>query len=181
MSRALTEAILSSETRLTPRLGWLVTAGHWFGLDEGIVISAAWLGLLVAGCFLLVGLFCRPAAIVAWFLYLCSVKSGELFSYGVDNFTTIGLFYVLIAPLPDPFALDRKLRKKRTTDLERMGFSSRIAELTSVSSIFLAASPSLLAPTGGTAISVWRALTRPPFDIISPDFLIRLNLFPLSE
>ena len=129
MSRALTEAILSSETRLTPRLGWLVTAGHWFGLDEGIVISAAWLGLLVAaGCFLLVGLFCRPAAIVAWFLYLCSVKSGELFSYGVDNFTTIGLFYVLIAPLPDPVRPRSEASEEAHDRSGAHGFpSSRIA------------------------------------------------------
>ncbi len=175
VSRALTEAILSSETRLTPRLGWLVTAGHWLGLDEGIVISAAWLGLLVAGCFLLVGLFCRPAAIVAWFLYLCSVKSGELFSYGVDNFTTIGLFYVLIAPLPDPFALDRKLRKKRTTDPERMGFHRRVLQLHLCFVYFFGGIAKSFGADWWNGNSVWRALTRPPFDIISPDFLVRLE------
>ena len=94
------------------------------------------------GLLLLAGLFCRPAALVAWFLYLCSVKSGELFSYGVDNFTTIGLFYVLIAPLPDPFALDQKLRKKRMTDLERMGFHRRVLQLHLCVVYFFGASPS---------------------------------------
>lgn len=175
ISRALTEAILSSETRLTPRLGWLVTAGHWLGLDEGIVISAAWLGLLVAGCFLLVGLFCRPTAIVAWFLYLCSVKSGELFSYGVDNFTTIGLFYVLIAPLPDPFALDRRLRKKHATDPHRMGFHRRVLQIHLAVVYFFGGIAKCFGADWWNGNSIWRALTRPPFDLISPDFLIRFE------
>ena len=175
VSRALTEAILSSETRLTPRLGWLVTAGNWLGLDEGTVISSAWLCLLVAGCFLLVGLFCRPAAIVAWFLYLCSVKSGELFSYGVDNFTAIGLFYVLVAPLPDRFALDWKLRKKRAADPERMGFHRRVLQLHLCVVYFFGGIAKCLGADWWNGNSIWRALTRPPFDIISPDFLIRFE------
>ena len=175
MSRALTEAILSSETRLTPRLGWLVTAGHWLGLNEKIVISAAWLGLLVAGCFLLVGLFSRPAAIVAWFLYLCSVKSGELFSYGVDNFTTIGLFYVLVAPLPDPFALDRKLRKKRAIDPERMGFHRRVLQLHLCVVYFFGGIAKCFGADWWNGNSIWRALTRPPFDLIAPAFLLRFE------
>ena len=32
-------------------------------------------------------------------------------TYGVDNFATIGLFYLMFAPLPDRFALDY-VRKK---------------------------------------------------------------------
>ena len=35
-----------------------------------------------------------------WFIHLCAVKSVNLMTYGVDNFTTIGLFYLMFAPLP---------------------------------------------------------------------------------
>ena len=76
VNRALTEAILSSETEFTPRLGWLITAGQHIGLTEVTTLSLVWLGLVAAGLCLLAGLFSRCAAIGAWFLYLCSVKSG---------------------------------------------------------------------------------------------------------
>ena len=129
INRALTEAILSSETALTPRLGWLTGAGKHLGFAEATSLSLIWLGLFAAGLCLLAGLGCRFAAIGAWFLYLCSVKSGLLFSYGVDNFTTIGLFYLMIAPLPDAWSLDWKVGRKRWANPDRLGFHRRVLQL----------------------------------------------------
>ena len=85
INRALNEAILSAGTVVTPRLGWLVSLGEKVGLTETMVLSIIWLGLLAAGLGLILGLFSRPAAVTAWFLYLSSEKSGQLFAYGVDN------------------------------------------------------------------------------------------------
>ena len=64
ISRNLSEAILSLESPLIPRLGWLVTSGAQLGIGEVAVLSAIWICLLCAGCLLLAGLFSRPAAIV---------------------------------------------------------------------------------------------------------------------
>src|SRR6267143_1310335 len=72
-------------------------------LGEETVLSAAWICLVAAGCGLLAGLFCRCSAILAWFLHLCAAKSGAFVSYGVDNFMTIGLFYLMLSPLPDRY------------------------------------------------------------------------------
>ena len=175
VNRALAEAILSSETRLTPRLGWLVMAGHWFGLSEDMVLSLAWLVLLVAGGCLLVGVFRRPAAVIAWFLYLCSVKSGELLSYGVDNFTVIGLFYLMIAPLPNRLALPWKSRKRRRVDPERLGFHRRVLQLHLCVLYFFGGISKCLGSDWWNGISVWRALIRPPFNLIAPEILLRFT------
>src|SRR5207244_8134593 len=74
VSRDLAEALLSLESRIIPRLGWFVDLGKQFGFSETTVLNLSWCGLMLASIFLLLGLFCRAAAIASWFLHLCSVK-----------------------------------------------------------------------------------------------------------
>src|SRR4030095_12320490 len=71
ISRNLGEAILSLESHLVPRLGWLVTLGTHAGLREETVLSVTWICLLVSGCGLLMGLASRFSAILAWLFHLC--------------------------------------------------------------------------------------------------------------
>lgn len=171
--RTLTEAIVSSQTEFTPRLGWVIAIGDRLGGTESTVLSVVWFFLFATGCLLLLGLLCRPAAIIAWFLYLCSVKSGGLFAYGVDNFTTIGLFYLMIAPLPDEWSLDGRMRKKRVVDLERLGFHRRVLQLHLCLIYFFGGISKSLGVDWWNGNSIWRALTRPPFDLVPADVLIR--------
>src|SRR5207247_11253688 len=112
-----------------PRLGWLTEAGKQAGVPEEVVLSLAWWLLLVAGVCLLIGFFCRGAAIAAWFLHLCAVGSGELLLYGVDIFTSIGLFYLLLSPLPDSHTLDARWRKVRRDDPHLLGLFRRVLQL----------------------------------------------------
>src|SRR6266567_4469091 len=128
ISRNLGEAILSLESDLVPRLGLFVTLGTRVGLREETVLSVAWICLLASGCGLLVGLASRFCAILAWFLHLCAAKSGGLVSCGVDNFMTIGLFYLMLSPLPDRHSLDSRLRKLRANDPQLLGFWRRVLQ-----------------------------------------------------
>ncbi len=181
VNRALNEAILSSESAWTPRLGWLVRGGAHLGLSESGSLSLLWWCLFFAGLSLLFGLLCRPAAIAAWFLYLCSVKSGTLFAYGVDNFTTIGLFYLMIAPLPDAWSLDWKLRKRRPAQPARLGFHRRVLQLHLCIIYLYGGLSKSLGADWWNGTSIWRALTRPPFDVLSPELLVRMEyLFPAA-
>src|ERR1700730_818937 len=68
INRDLTEAILTANASLIPRIGWLVGLGNRLGLSEGLVLTIIWTSLLSAGCFLIAGLYCRTTAILAWFL-----------------------------------------------------------------------------------------------------------------
>lgn len=180
VNRALTEAILSSQSPLTPRLGWLLAAGGHLGLAEATSLTLIWLGLLAVGFCLLAGLCCRLAAIGAWFLYLSCVKSGLLFAYGVDNFTTIGLFYLMIAPLPDKWALDWKLGRKHALDPDRLGFHRLVLQIHLCIIYFFGGISKWLGADWWNGTGIWQALTRPPFDVISPDLLIRFQfLLPI--
>jgi len=171
ISRDLAEAILSVESALVPRLGWVVTAGEQLGLSEPVILQLTWLFLLCAGLCLLFGAFSRTAAIVAWFLYLCAVKSGVLTSYGMDNFTIIGLFYLMVAPLPDRFSFDVIVRKLPVRDERLHGFHCRVLQIHLCLIYFFGGLTKALGPAWWNGESMWRALTRSPFNVISPDFL----------
>jgi len=180
VSRELGEAIISFDSPFIPKLGWLVALGSYVNIGEETVLSVAWACLLVAGCSLLLGLFCRPAAIVAWFLHLCAAQSGGLLAYGADNFMTMGLFYLMLSPLPDRFSLDRCLAKVKPKDPQLLGFWRRVLQVHLCLVYFFGGLGKSLGSGWWDGSNFWRALTRPPFDIVSPDILIRFKyLLPI--
>lgn len=181
ISRNLSEAIISLESRLVPRLGWLVEIGARLGVGEQTILSAAWFCLLCAALFLLAGFLCRPAAIAAWFLQLAAVKSGDLVSYGMDNFTTIGLFYLMLSPLPDRYSLDWRWRGARGQDRHLLGFFRRVLQIHLCLIYFFGGIAKSLGSGWWDGSNLWRALIRPPFNIIAPEILIRWKyVFPVA-
>jgi hypothetical protein len=173
ISRDLTETILTLNTPFLPRLGWLVGFGSHIGLSESRILSLTLGCFLASGCCLILGFLCRPAAITAWFLHLASVTSGGLMSYGVDNFMTIGLFYLMLCPLPDRYSLDARLWHKRPKDPSQLGFYQRVLQIHLCLIYFFGGLDKCLGAGWWNGTSIWRALTRPPFNIISPHILIR--------
>ena len=181
VSRNLAEALLSVESHFVPRLGWLVTLAAPIGLCEETILSIAWGFLLVAGCGLLGGLACRFSAILAWFLQICTAKSGGFVSYGVDNFMTIGLFYLMLSPLPDRFSLDWRIRNLRPKHPQLLGFWRRVLQLHLCVIYFFSGLTKCLGSGWWNGSSVWRSLIRPPFNIIDPEILVRWNyVFPVA-
>jgi hypothetical protein len=177
VSRNLGEAILSLESPFIPRLGWLISLGAQAGLGENTVLSLAWICLLCAGCSLLAGLLCRSAVILAWFLHLCASSSGTFVSYGVDNFMTIGLFYLMLSPLPDYYSLDQRWRKLRPKDGQLVGFFRRVLQLHLCVIYFFSGLTKCLGAGWWDGSNIWRALIRPPFNIIPPEILVRWKYF----
>ena len=171
IGRDLTETILSVESPLLPRLGWLVAIGEQFHLSESVILKLIWLFLLGAGLCLLLGAFSRTSAVLGWFLHLSTVKSGALTSYGMDNFTTIGLFYLMVAPLPDQFSLDSWLRHLPRARPNLHGFHRRILQIHLCLIYFFSGLTKACGPAWWNGDSVWRALTRAPFNILPPNII----------
>jgi hypothetical protein len=181
VNRNLAEAILSLDTRLTPRLGWLVALGERVGLTEGTVVSMAWFCLLAAGCMLLIGFACRFHAILAWLLQLAAAKSGAFLTYGVDHFMTIGLFYLMLSPLPDRYSADWQLRRRRPRNPQLLRFWQRVLQLHLCAIYFFSGLTKCLGSGWWDGSNVWRALIRPPFNIIDPELLVRWKyLLPVA-
>jgi len=181
ITRNLSEALLSLESPFIPRLGWIIEFGTRLGLDEEKVLSAAWFVLLFAGVGLLLGFFCRSSAILAWFLHLSTAKSGDFVSYGVDNFMTIGLFYLMLSPLPDRYSLDALFRKSEPKAPQLLGFYRRVLQLHLCLIYFFGGLTKCLGGGWWDGSNIWRALTRPPFDVLPPEILVHGKLFfPLA-
>jgi hypothetical protein len=182
ISRTLSEALLSAETLFVPRLGWLVAIGERIGVSEGTVLLVLWWVLICAGCGLLIGLFSRSCGILSWFLHLSADKSGGLVSYGVDDFMTIGLFYLMLSPLPDRYSLDRQWRKLRCAeDRHLLGFWRRVLQIHLCLIYFFGGLTKSLGSGWWDGSNLWRALIRPPFNVISPEILVRWKyLFPVA-
>ena len=180
ISRDLSEAILSLDSSFIPRLGWLVALGGQLGLSEQVTLRVVLGCLLCSGVCLLIGFLSRPAAIAAWLLHLAARSSGGLTAYGVDNFMTIGLFYLMLCPLPDRYSLESWLWKSRTPDPQRVGFHQRVLQLHLCLIYFFGGLAKSLGAGWWNGNSIWRALTRSPFNIIPPDFLLQWSaLLPL--
>ncbi|MBO0694807.1 MAG: HTTM domain-containing protein, partial [Verrucomicrobia bacterium] len=179
-SRDLAETLLSLESHFVPRLGWFVALGEQLGLPEDSVLAVTWICLFVAGCGLVLGLACRLSAVLAWFLHLCAAGSGDFVSYGVDNFMTIGLFYLMLSPLPDRYSLDWRLRKTRARDPQFLGFWRRVLQLHLCVIYFFSGLTKCLGSGWWNGSAIWRALIRPPFNVIDPQILARGEfVFPI--
>jgi HTTM domain len=180
IKRDLSEAMLSAQSHYIPRLGWLVDFASRFGVSEQTLLTLAWWSLLSAAFLLLIGLFSREAAIAAVFLHLCAVKSTSGLSYGVDNFTSIGLFYIMIAPLPDTWAVDSWFRNIARKDNHLQGFHRRILQLHLCLIYFFGGITKSAGAGWWDGTSIWYALIRPPFNLLSPETLIAWkHLFPI--
>jgi hypothetical protein len=166
------EIIVTVQAPLVPRLSWLVDLGQKFGAREATVLSAVWICLVIASCGTLVGFCCRTSAISGWFLHLCATKSAGLFTYGMDDFTTIGLFYLILAPLPDRWALDHKLRKFPIKDRHLHGFFRRVLQLHLCVIYFFGGITKFFGSDWWNGESLWRALTRAPFNVLPTDLII---------
>ena len=102
-------------------------------------------------------------------------------SYGVDNFMTIGLFYLMLSPLPDRYSLDWQLRKSRPKNPPLLGFWRRVFQLHLCVIYFFSGLTKCLGSGWWDGSNVWRALIRPPFNIIDPEILVRWKyLFPVA-
>ena len=180
ISRDLSEVALSGESSLVPRLGWLVNIGSHFGISEALILDAAWLCLVCAACLLVIGLFSRTAAILTCFFHLCAVKSGGLWAYGMDNFTTIGLFYLMLSPLPDKCSVDYKFRKVGLKNPQLQGLFRRVLQVHLCIIYFFGGLAKFAGPDWWNGNSLWRALTQTPFNIVSPGILVKWkDLFPV--
>jgi hypothetical protein len=181
LGRELSEVAVSSESPFIPRLSWFVDIGRGLGLDESSALWFVWMLLVGAALLLAIGLFSRTSAFVVWFLHLCSVKSGVLLTYGVDDFTTIGSFYLMLSPLPGRYSFDHRFRMWPGKRPEMHGFVRRILQLHLCIAYFFGGFAKACGPGWWDGDSVWRSLTHPPFDIIPPQVLLRFtSIFPIA-
>ena len=180
IKRDLSEAVLSSESAWIPRMGWVVDLAGRLRIDENLTLQTIWWLLLVAALCLALGIFSRSAAIAAGLLHLCAVKSSGALTYGFDNLTTSALFYIAIAPLPDRLALETVFWRHRLKRPELHGFFRRLLQVHLCLIYFFGGITKAAGPGWWDGSSIWRAMIRPPFNVVAPETLLHWKpLFPV--
>lgn len=172
-SRRVSEALIWMESSLIPRVNWLLRIGVKCGIPEPTVLWMIWSVLFLMAVCLIIGLFCRPAAITAWFLHLACIKSSEVFSYGMDLFLNIGLFYLMLSPLPDSHALETRIWRLPPRNARMLGFFRRVLQLHLCIIYFFGGLAKCLGANWWNGLSLWAAMTRPPFNVIDPSFIAK--------
>lgn len=181
VGRELSEGLLSKQSPFVPQISWLIALGARAGLSEWTVLSIAWCLLLWAGCGLALGILSRVSAILAWLIHLCAATSGSFVSYGVDNFMTIGLFYLMLAPLPDRYAFENRWRRTREPNRHLLGFWRRVLQVHLAFIYFFGGIAKALGSGWWNGNSLWRALTRSPFNLVPAETLVRFKyIFPIA-
>ena len=152
----------------------------WLGRTDGALHRLVLFCLARAACFSLDSPAGSTQSSLGWY-NLCAAKSGAFLAYGVDHFMTIGLFYLMLSPLPDRYSADWQLRKLRPKNRQLLGFFwQRVLQLHLCVIYFFSGLTKCLGSGWWDGSSVWRALIRPPFNIIDPELLVRWKyLFPV--
>ena len=166
LGRDVGDAMTFVQSPFIPRLAWIISLLSKAGLNEYAALAIIWWSLLVLAGLMLLGLFCRPVAVVTWFLQLACAKSCGLLSYGADNLTTIGLFYLVIAPFPDLWSIDRILRRRTTGGPQLLGFHRRALQLHLCLIYFFGGLTKCLGAGWWNGTNMWRSLTIPPFNVL---------------
>src|SRR5262249_16048884 len=135
------------------------------GASEDAILSVIWWCLFIASICLVIGLFSRTAAVASWCLHLATVNSIGLLAYGVDNFSTIGTFYLMLSPLPHRWSVDHRLRGRHGNS-EFNAFFRRILQLHVSMIYFFGGLAKCIGVGWWIGDSLWRALTRPPVDVL---------------
>jgi hypothetical protein len=88
---------------------------------------------------------------------------------------TTALFYLMLSPLPDRYALDRRLVKTKAKDPRLLGFWRRVLQVHLCFVYFFGGLAKLLGSGWWNGSNLWRSLIRPPFNLLSPDLLVRFK------
>ena len=88
---------------------------------------------------------------------------------------TVALFYLMLSPLPDPYSFDHRLLKTKAKDPQLLGFWRRVLQVHLCFVYFFGGLAKLLGSGWWNGSNLWRALIRPPFNLLSPDILVRFK------
>lgn len=171
LGREVAEAMTTVQSPFIPRLGWIVFGFKKSGLTEDIGVAAVWWALVILAGLLILGLFPRSTAFLAWFLQLACAKSAGLFSYGADNMISIGLFYLAIAPVAPSWSRVKRCQSLDDGKARLVGFHRRAIQIHLCLIYFFSGLAKCLGRGWWDGSNMWRTLTIPPFDIVPANLI----------
>lgn len=173
---AITRATLDSSL---PHLGnitlWLA---RWQVTPHGTVVLV--LGVYcTALCLVAAGILTRSVALLAWLLELIMMHTGAGTLYGMDYFTHIGLFYLVIMPSSDRLSLPVALGRRPRYQTVSAGVTRRMLQLQMALIYGSSGIEKSLGPQWWNGEAIWRSMTLPVFHVFDLTWLASVPWLPM--
>lgn len=146
-----------------PRLSWLTDYLARWNISEAAGIHGACWVYVGALVLLGLGLYTRPAAVVAWFLHWVLMNTGESTTYGVDLYAHVFLFYLMFVPAGSAWSLDVKLGRLREEPSVAARLGLRVMQLQLCITYLCSAIEKSTGPQWWNGELLWRALNLPVY------------------
>ncbi|RKG73828.1 hypothetical protein D7W79_24595 [Corallococcus exercitus] len=157
---SVSEALASPSV---PRVDAVVAALAPLGISQVAGIQALAFIYVVALLGLLVGLHTRLSAVVAWAIHTVLLNSISFFSYGVETFAHISLFYCAVMPVGAAFSLDVRAGRLSGAPSALATLSLRMLQV-HLCLIYLATGlEKLLGPVWRDGTALWEVLMQPQY------------------
>jgi hypothetical protein len=130
-------------------------------------------------CFIIAGFLTRFSALVMLVLNVALIKSNVFFSYGIDYFTGMSLFYLVIFPVSQKYSVDSLLFKRRPAKPVNYLIYRRYIQLHLCLAYFFSGLNKILGFNWHNGEAVWKAINLP---YVNLDFKLNvawLSGFPL--
>ncbi|MFP3596208.1 HTTM domain-containing protein [Chryseobacterium sp. SIMBA_029] len=113
-------------------------------------------------CILIIsGFFSRISALFLLILQVSFVKSGSLFFYGADFFTSMSLFYIILFPSSSFFSLQQRLFPKLSRNFQSLTLCKRLIQIHVCIAYFFSGLDKILGFNWWNGESIWKAIHLP--------------------
>jgi HTTM domain len=82
---------------------------------------------------------------------------------------------LMLSPLPDRYSFDHRLLKTKLKGPQFLGFWRRVLQVHLCFVYFIGGLAKCLGSGWWNGENLWRSLTRPPFNLVSPDILVQFK------
>lgn len=148
------------------------------GADASLFIVAG--AYVVALLCLFAGWHTRLAAIAAWCLNFLFMHAGSGMLYGMDIFTRIGLFYLMIMPCGDALSLDARAGRRLPVPSVAAGITRRMLQLHLAIVYFSSGLEKAAGVQWWNGEAIWRSLMMPVFHMHDVSWMARVPLVPMA-
>ena len=145
---------------------WIITFPrivHFFetlGISESSTIVIVQ-SLFISCCvFIIIGFFSRISAFVLLFLQISLIKGSSFFIYGVDFFTSMSLFYIILFPSDIFFSLRNYITKRKVRAVNFMPVK-RMFQLHISIAYFFSGFGKLMGFNWRNGEAIWKAINLP--------------------
>ena len=146
-----------------PRLAAIVqlVAGWGVSATACLQVLASLYALSLVG--LLLGWHTRVCAVAAWVGHAVLLNSGVLFSYGLETFAHISLFYCVVMPVGTAFSLDVRAGRVSAAPSPGATLSLRVLQLHLCAVYFLTGVEKAAGAPWQQGTAIWQILMQPQY------------------